>query len=68
MLLQMFRYYVKFAGVLFSMVASVEAVARIVASVAWPLVFPFTLQHNMRSGTTFFFMAGVGALLLPLVL
>lgn len=55
-------------GALFSIMASIEAVAHIAAGVVWPLIFPITLQHKMRSGVTFFFMAALGFLLLPLIL
>ena len=55
-------------GALFAMIASAEAVASLIASVVWPLIYPITLKHNLSPGTVFFFMAGCMVLTLPLVM
>jgi hypothetical protein len=57
-----------YAGALFSIIASLESTAGLVASIVWPLIFPFTLEHNLRPGTAYTFMAALGILLLPLVM
>lgn len=55
-------------GTLFSIIGSIEAVTHLLASALWPLIFPLTLQHDMRSGMTYFFMAALGFCLLPVIL
>lgn len=55
-------------GAIFSIIASLESVVTLLAGVIWPLIFPFTLQHGMRTGMTYIFMAALGFSPVPLLI
>ncbi len=54
------------AGALFSIISSVDSMGILLAGIIWPLVFPLTLQYNLKPVRTYIFMAVLGSVLLTL--
>jgi len=48
--------------------ATLGSLMLLLAGVVWPQVFTLTLQNNVRSGTSYIFMAILGFMVLPLLL
>ena len=57
-----------FSGALFSIVASVESLASLLAGIAFPIILPITLEHNLNPGTSYMIMSAVGVIGLPFLM
>jgi len=56
------------AGPLFSILAAVQVLASVLASVIFSFFYPFTLYIGWASGTVFFLLAAISAVPLPFVM
>ncbi len=50
------------AGALLSIVASAESLSVVIGGVAYPILFPLTLEHGWSPGTVFLMMAAFGVI------
>ena len=55
-------------GALFAFVASAEVLATAVATAFYPNIFPVTLTQGLRPGTTYFIMASLCLVPIPLLM
>ena len=55
-------------GAMFGVLATGEAFSALVSSVAWPNIYDAIIDHNLRPGITYLFMAGVALLATPLLM
>ena len=53
---------------MFGVLATGEAFSALVSSVAWPNIYDAIIDHNLRPGITYLFMAGVALLATPLLM